>query len=565
MSDGGHAWFGDGFLGVVMRGLLAGGFGLVLVLAGASAGARPAQPAASSPRPANALTPMQLHVQRYPGGGSSSVRAYLGVGAETRTGPRRPAAAGSAADDSPIPLHNVQMNTDSTPPVPQNETNVTYKTGNPLVAIAASNDYVANNMAIMRTTDGGRTWSTYRQTPEYFPTRDACTASDPWLAYSLRDRAFYIVTLCFFRSATPSEVQVWKSVDDGLTWTPSRLASVPATNFDASSGTTDASVFLDNNQIVVDNNPASPHYGRIYVTYVKFHMQPSGFSDFCPVELSYTDAIPTVNPQSTLWHHTPVVPDRPAGNGVGEGANQWPRPQVAPNGNLDVTYALEDCNTGLDRGLRFQQSKSGGATFLAHPVRIDKPGQFRDNPDLADLLPPTAFRAPISPSLDVNQRTGTLTYLYQNNVNRAHSGADISEQQSRDGGRTWTDMKYLATENGRPARNDQFFPAVDSSPNGLLSAIWFDRRRDPANHDIDTWQAVSTNDGRDWRQFRISTRSWNPDESFFTCGCFIGDYNGLAVANQVRYPVWTDGRRSAIDHTGIGETDIFTNVEIGAR
>ena len=28
------------------------------------------------------------------------------------------------------------------------------------------------------------------------------------------------------------------------------------------------------------------------------------------------------------------------------------------------------------------------------------------------------------------------------------------------------------------------------------------------------------------------------------------------------YPVWTDGRDSSIDQTGIGETDIFTNVEI---
>jgi hypothetical protein len=29
-----------------------------------------------------------------------------------------------------------------------------------------------------------------------------------------------------------------------------------------------------------------------------------------------------------------------------------------------------------------------------------------------------------------------------------------------------------------------------------------------------------------------------------------------------RCPVWTDGRNSAIATTGIGETDIFTNVEI---
>jgi len=30
----------------------------------------------------------------------------------------------------------------------------------------------------------------------------------------------------------------------------------------------------------------------------------------------------------------------------------------------------------------------------------------------------------------------------------------------------------------------------------------------------------------------------------------------------VIYPVWTDGRNSNIDRTGIGETDVFTDVEI---
>jgi hypothetical protein len=34
---------------------------------------------------------------------------------------------------------------------------------------------------------------------------------------------------------------------------------------------------------------------------------------------------------------------------------------------------------------------------------IDKPGQFVDNPDPGDILPPTFFRAPNTPSLDYNR------------------------------------------------------------------------------------------------------------------------------------------------------------------
>ena len=90
------------------------------------------------------------------------------------------------------------------------------------------------------------------------------------------------------------------------------------------------------------------------------------------------------------------------------------------------------------------------------------------------------------------------------------------------------------------------WPSRDgNNPDGNLFAIWFDRRRDPANRNFDTRQATSTNDGRGWSQRRISTRSWNPGLGFFTSGAFIGDYNGLATSSRAVYPVWTDGRNNA--------------------
>jgi hypothetical protein len=92
--------------------------------------------------------------------------------------------------------------------------------------------------------------------------------------------------------------------------------------------------------------------------------------------------------------------------------------------------------------------------------------------------------------------------------------------------------------------------------------IWFDRRLDPANVRINTWQATSTDDGHSFTSRRISTKDWNPNRGFFTSGAFIGDYNGLAASASAVYPVWTDGRNNAIGATGIGETDIFTNIEI---
>jgi hypothetical protein len=536
---------------------------VLLALAATAAMVLAAAPSVAAPQ--RSSTPRWvLHTQRFSGGISNGVRAMASpAAAAAQARHLRASGAGSTQAAAAPALHNVQMNDDSNPPLPQNETAVAYNTRNPLIAVAASNDYVSGGVAIMRTADGGKTWRTTRVTPQFLGTRDFCTGGDPAVAYSHRDRAFYISQLCFFRALPFSEVHVIKSVDNGRTWTPGRQAARAASNFDYATGEVDDSIFNDKEYIAVDNNPTSPFYGRLYVTYTKFHLTADGSSDYCPIQLAYTDAIPTTDPSQAVFQTSPVVPDDPGAGGLGESANQHSVPQVQRDGTLDISYVIEECNTAIDHGFRFQKSTNGGASFLARPVHIDKPGQFVDNPDPGDLLPPTAFRAPNTASLDYSQKTGTLTFLYQNFVNGAVSGADISVQQSHDGGFHWSDARFLSTQaGGVPARNDQFFPWVDSSPDGNLYAIWFDRRRDPANRNIDTWQAVSTNDGRSWSTYRISTRSWNPDLGFFTSGAFIGDYNGIAASNRAVYPVWTDGRNNAIATTGIGETDIFTNVEL---
>jgi hypothetical protein len=500
-----------------------------------------------------------LHVERYQGGISAGVRAMAApqvVHARASLGLAQ--LFGSSALPAG-PLQNVQMNADSNPPLPQDETSVDYSRANPLVAVAAANDYISGGVMVMRTADGGRTWHSTRINPQFAGSGDFCNGGDPSVVYSARDHAFYIGQLCFFRALPFSEVQIYKSVDNGATWTPGAAASVVVSNFNYAKNTVDTSVFYDQEKLAVDNTPTSPHYGRLYVTYIKFHMLPSGFSDYCPVQVAHTDNVPTADPFRATWQHASVVPDDPGGPGIGESANQSAIPQVQSNGALDVTYALEDCNTSLDRHLRFQKSTNGGRTFLAHPVSIDHPGEFRDNPNKADLLAPTKFRAPIGPGFAVNRRTGVLAYVYQNNVNRPTSGADISIQFSNDGGFHWSHARFLSVQNGHPAPNDQFFPAITSDPSGEWHAIWLDRRRDPSNVNIDTFQADSANG---WKNRRITTTSWNPNQGFFTCGCFIGDYNGISASNQAIYPTWTDGRNSAIYRTGIGETDIFTNVEI---
>ena len=284
----------------------------------------------------------------------------------------RPREGPPAAHDS-----NVLMNDDSYPPVPQNETAVAYKTREPKVAVAASNDYVSGGVVVMRTSDGGKHWASTRITPRFGGTGDFCNGGDPGVAYSRRDRAFYLSQLCFFRALPFSEVQVYKSVDDGQTWTPGRFASRAATNFDYAHGTVDDSIFNDKELITVDNNPSSPHYGRVYVTYTKFHLQPSGFSDYCPIQLSYTDSIPTANPLQATWAHTAVQPDDPGGDGTGASANQFSQPVVEKDGTLDVGFVSENCNDSLDPHLLFQSRPTAGRRSSRARCRSTSPGSTR--------------------------------------------------------------------------------------------------------------------------------------------------------------------------------------------
>ena len=126
----------------------------------------------------------------------------------------------------------------------------------------------------------------------------------------------------------------------------------------------------------------------------------------------------------------------------------------------------------------------------------------------------------------------------------------------------WSPAQVVShSGSGAPARNDQFFPWIGTNPRGDSYVVWLDCRRDPANHNIVAFQGSSRDDGLSWRNLQIGTEVWDPDRGFFKSASFIGDYSGLSASNKAVYPVWTDGRDSSIDQTGIGETDIFTNVE----
>ena len=500
------------------------------------------------------------HVQHWNGGISNGVRERA---AQASGGLVIPQTLSQSAVKIGSPaLDNVQMNGDSDPPLPQDEPSIAESLDDPMNAVAASNDYTGDGFWIGSSTDGGQTWASQLKDPKFSFDGGRCFASDPSVAYSLRDHAFYLSTLCYFSTTPASEIQVWKSVDGGTTWSSSQQPALVVTNH-ATDGSIDASVFYDKELMAIDNTPGSRHFGRIYVTYTKFHMTGGSYarSDYCPVQAAYTDAIPTADPAASSWGHTAIVPDAPGAKGTGSSANQFSTPLVDDRGALDVAFVHEDCNTSIDHALFFARSTTGGASFDG-VVRIDQPGWFADNPNANDNLPGKGHvRFPNTPSFAYDATRGRLALIYQNNANRTVSGADISLQSSDDFGASWSAPTTISVKpNGAAAPRDQFFPAFGIDPGGMWFAIWQDTRLDPANHLISTFQGESSDGGHTWTNHLISTASFDPRKSFFTCGCFIGDYNQIAVSSRVVLPAWTDGRDSPPKPAG--DSNVWTNVEI---
>jgi len=149
-------------------------------------------------------------------------------------------AVARTATPSLSTLDNVQMNGDTDPPLPQDEPGIALNLENPMNAVAAANDYTGDGFWIGTTFDGGHTWTSQWKAPKFsFDGTHRCFGSDPGIAYSVRDEAFYMSTLCYFGDTPASEVQVWKSVDGGLTWSDSTMPALVVTNR-ASDGTIDA-------------------------------------------------------------------------------------------------------------------------------------------------------------------------------------------------------------------------------------------------------------------------------------------------------------------------------------
>jgi hypothetical protein len=153
--------------------------------------------------------------------------------------------------------------------------------------------------------------------------------------------------------------------------------------------------------------------------------------------------------------------------------------------------------------------------------------------ELASPLPGSRFRTGAIP-VGAQAPDGTLYLVYDAYNDAPQQGdsdgktADAMLIKSTDGGTTFSAPVKV---NQDDTNADQFQAHVAVADDGQLNVAFFDRRHDPANLYVDEYLARSDNEGRTFKEARLShdlsDPSINPPIS--GSGEFFGDYQGLVA------------------------------------
>jgi hypothetical protein len=147
-------------------------------------------------------------------------------------------------------------------------------------------------------------------------------------------------------------------------------------------------------------------------------------------------------------------------------------------------------------------------------------------------------------------------------VGNVLDAADILFARSADYGRSWQTTTTIHGVNARVINDDndgqrakgltddvvsgQAQPRLSVDKAGKIALVWYDTRRDPANHLLDVFASVSTDGGASFSpNFRLTGDSFDADRGRFTDALgndnyYIGDFLGLVLADDRAYAAWAD-------------------------